>query len=169
MSQAPQIQKNRWRTIRKVISTLKETPLIIHACKEANINRRTFYRWMERDKKLRERVEVAINSTQERQEPEDIRNIEAALYLSAVGGFKTAVRKKYRQGVLVEEFETFAPPNPASMFFYLSNRASHKWKNNRDRFMPPSEHEAALRESEVEILTADQRKESNEMLKEFQE
>ena len=132
--------KKRYK-IRMIVQSLRTGKLLYQSIKEAGMSRTTFYAWMNKNSRLKNLIE----KTQAYCVDTRVGMIEDALFKSAHGG------------------------NLGAQIFFLTNMASNRWKNNRDRFMPPSQDEIALQNAEVEILSPSQAKQADKLLKEFME
>ena len=122
---------NKYHKIGLIIKAIQGHSTIENACTVAGISRDTFRRWC----KDYPKIKAYVNELTDNRNIERVDVVEDKLYLSAVGGFITEKSKTYyKDGQLKEECERYAPPNVASMIFFLTNKAPDKWKNNRDRF-----------------------------------
>lgn len=132
--------KRRYK-IRLVVQGLRSGKLLYQSIKEAGVGQNTFYRWMKQSSRLSGLIEKARGTCTDLR----VGMIEDALFKNAIGG------------------------NLGAQCFFLTNFAPHKYKNNRDNYAPPSAQEQVLLNSDVEILSDNEKKESDAMLKEFEE
>lgn len=96
-------------------------------CEVWGIGESTLYVWKNKYPEFREAIERA-------RMPADAKVV-ASLHTSALGGLvkeTKAIKVKLKDGsedVKVVEVETYIPPNPSSIQFYLTNRQRARWKN----------------------------------------
>jgi len=144
--------------IERILISLERGATLRASCDAAHITPATFWNWRKKDPELADKVEQIEQS--------NIAMVEDALFSTAIGGAVISRKTKLKQGKVVEVQETFAAPNVAAQCFFLSNRKSDKWKNNRDHFIiAKDEH---LKESEFKLLSTEEEAEAKELLKEFE-
>jgi len=70
------------KIIESVLASLENGVSFVKACKAANVNQATFWKWRQADKKLDERVLEILNSR--------VQTVEDALFANAIKGNTTA-------------------------------------------------------------------------------
>ncbi len=119
------------QTTEKAVAAAAQGALDVELAEVIGVNPSTLARWKGRYPEFAKALEDA------REKP--IKAVEAALYRSAMGYTHTEERIFFsaRSGKVtrIKALKHY-PPNPASMIFYLKNRAPQLWKNLYDNGLP---------------------------------